>query len=146
MFWVLWICPEDLAEQLFQIGLTEPLWFHWKAFIGSCCTCVRDHHPAESQWVPKESAEIRCLYLSWKMSQSCPPRLKWQCHAEQWLLSRILPTQVPPTPIIQLVLWHNTWNFTWTWRNSHIRNIPSLWNHARWYPSPVKGSPPSSTD
>ena len=51
------------------------------------------------------------------MSQSCPPR-----HAEKWLLSRILPTQLSPTPITQSVLWHNTWNFTWTWRNSHIKN------------------------
>ena len=47
MFWVLWICPEDLAEQLFQIGWTEPLsvhWFHWKECTGGCHTCVRDHH------------------------------------------------------------------------------------------------------
>lgn len=42
-----------------------------KECTGGCLWYVSgDHHPAESQRVQKESAEIRCLYLSWKMSQS----------------------------------------------------------------------------
>ena len=41
VFWILWICPEDFAEQLFQIGWAEPLlvlWLHRKARTGGCCT------------------------------------------------------------------------------------------------------------
>ena len=63
-----------------------PDWMNWTS-LGALISLKRMYRwlshmcqrpsPAESQRVPKESAEIRCLYLSWKMSQSYPPRLKW---------------------------------------------------------------------
>ena len=43
-------------------------WTRLKRLSSSSSSSIRvgDHHPVESQQVPKESAEIRCLCLSWE--------------------------------------------------------------------------------
>lgn len=45
-------------------------------------------------------------------SESVSFLLQWQYHAKEWLLSRILSTQLPPTPLAQPVLWYNSWDPT----------------------------------